>query len=265
MIVSKHGKFTFNMTLNAGKLMLRSVLAPNRHSVRFVTLALACALFSAHASTINVPGASDIWLAGQPNGSTINDPQGPDFDTAPTNSPVEIDFAQGGAFDFSVTGTTTNWSGCAGESSADGGNCGADASIYGTDAINGISGYKGPINALIGVFTTGAQPTGPGAPATLDFTTAGSTGQSFLQLSPVLNQIFFIGDGLTGTGSGLTQLFSIPIGATRLFLASSDAEGGSNNNGGSFAVTYQALPEPASFLLLGSALAFLTIRRRFSR
>jgi hypothetical protein len=50
-------------------------------------------------------------------------------------------------------------------------------------------------------------------------------------LAPGLKQIFFIGDGLTGTGSGSIQTFHIPAGATRLFLGTMDSYGWSNNSG----------------------------------
>jgi len=83
-----------------------------------------------------------------------------------------------------------------------------------------ISGITAP-NAgyLVGVFLAAGGPSGP-APTALDF---GST--SFPSLSPGLDQVFFIGDGLTGDGTGATQLFNIPTGATELFLGISDACG----------------------------------------
>ena len=55
-------------------------------------------------------------------------------------------------------------------------------------------------------------------------------------MSPQLRQVFFVGDGRTGTGSGTVQQFVVPAGATRLFLASSDGIGANYNNFGSFAV-----------------------------
>ena len=38
-----------------------------------------------------------------------------------------------------------------------------------------------------------------------------------------IGQVFFIGDGLTGTGSGAIQTFAVPDAATRLFLGVADA------------------------------------------
>jgi hypothetical protein len=106
----------------------------------------------------------------------------------------------------------------------------------------GISGITMPgAGALVGVFAPADAPTGA-PPASLDFT---SMGTAFNTLSPALYQTFFIGDGLTGDGSGLVQQFNVPVGATRLFLGLSDAPGFDGNPGayddnfGSFTVSFQ--------------------------
>ena len=90
------------------------------------------------------------------------------------------------------------------------------------NSINGISGIKDGSSGffLIGVFESNLEPMNP-APGRLDFSSGGLT-ESFLTLSPALNQTFFVGDGLTGTGSGLVQQFRIPDGATRFFLGFAD-------------------------------------------
>ena len=106
--------------------------------------------------------------------------------------------------------------------------------VIATNSNNGISGATWPINALVGVFLDASQPSLSAAPASLDFTST-----SFTTLSPQLRQAFFIGDGLTGTGTGTTQTFIVPAGATRLFLGTSDGFGWFNNSG-SFAVTVTA-------------------------
>jgi hypothetical protein len=61
----------------------------------------------------------------------------------------------------------------------------------------------------------------------------------------MLQQSFFIGDGLTGTGVGSVQTFIAPEGATRLFLGSMDG-GGWYNNVGSFKVVVETAPVPES-------------------
>ena len=42
------------------------------------------------------------------------------------------------------------------------------------------------------------------------------------EFSPELRQVFYIGDGLTGTGSGVAQVFHLPSSATRLYLGFAD-------------------------------------------
>jgi hypothetical protein len=108
----------------------------------------------------------------------------------------------------------------------------------------GISGATWPVNALVGVFLDDSLPTSTAAPADLDFGPTG-IGTSFTTLSPALKQAFFIGDGLTGTGTGTTQTFVVPAGATRLFLGVSDGVGWFNNSGAFNAtVTISAAPPP---------------------
>lgn len=109
-------------------------------------------------------------------------------------------------------------------------------------AYGGISGIKQPgAGALVGVFESAAGP-GSTPPPTLDFTTLGA---SFTSFAPQLNQLFYIGDGLTGDGSGAVQQFIVPSGATRLYLGISDAPGFNgapgayNDNSGNFAVSFQ--------------------------
>lgn len=81
------------------------------------------------------------------------------------------------------------------------------------------SGIQAPVAGfLAGVFEAG-PPTGA-PPATLDFTTIGT---NFPSLSPVLQQLFFIGDGLTGDGSGSVQIFYVPTGAESLYFGIPDA------------------------------------------
>ena len=96
----------------------------------------------------------------------------------------------------------------------------------------------------------------------LDYQTGGGANQGLPSYSPLLNQIFFIGDGLTGTGSGSVQDFIVPDGATSLYLAVADSVGGSTGNDGYLNVDAEASPEPASFLLLGAGLAVAGLLRR---
>jgi len=133
-------------------------------------------------------------------------------------------------------------------------------------AGNGISGISAPGQMfLAGVFLDASTPAG-GAPATLNFLTApGGTG--FSSLSPLLRQMFFIGDGLTGNGTGSAQTFQIPDSATRLFLGIADASifnfpdhGFYNDNPGSYTAMFDVsvgsteIPVPAALPLMLSGL-----------
>lgn len=80
--------------------------------------------------------------------------------------------------------------------------------------LGGISGYRGPEGALVGVFLSDANPRTLARPATLN------PGANFTALSPGLRQVFFIGDGYTDTG--VRQIFRVPAGATRLVLGIAD-------------------------------------------
>jgi hypothetical protein len=234
----------------------------------FLLAVCGVALFavSAAAATNNVtvPGTADVWLAGQANGTIL---QGifALFDQAPANSPVlastGLNMTAGSTLTFSGTGST-NYNGCASATPDGAGGCG---NVSVALSYFGISTYAGPINALVGVFINGNTPGGT-APAGADFTVAGGTSQS--SYSPLLNQVFFIGDGLTGTGSGSVQQFVIPAGATRLYLGSSDGAGANYNNSGSLSVTVTdsgagstpaATPAPGTGVLLLTGLMALAV------
>jgi hypothetical protein len=222
----------------------------------------------AGSGSVTVQSTTDIWLAGQPSGGSATGFFGTDF--APANSPVLLSGALSGAtFTFSASGST----------SVDGFNFGdpdgaaayPDESGFGVGPGNGIGTYKGPASALIGVFLDNSTPSGTGGPASDDFTDPGVVGAA--AFSPQLFQIFFIGDGLTGDGTGSTQVFTAPTGATRLFLADADSFGSSTGNLGSIAVDFSssaditvsgAVPEPASWALMiaGFGLAGAALRKR---
>ena len=142
-------------------------------------------------------------------------------------------------------------------------------------ALDGISGYIGTLGALAGVFLDDSIPsTGP-APATLDFSTAIS--RDFLSLSPLLGQVFFIGDG--ETSGGTAQEFVAPVGATRLFFGIPDGfgfdgpPGAYDDNDGAYRIRVginedprnpSGVPEPLTAGLTGMALSALafSVRRR---
>jgi RHS repeat-associated protein len=174
----------------------------------------------------NIPGVSNIWLAGMPDGTIF------DRDSAPINSPVLINDVELNANSLSfinVTGGVSNAGYC---TAAYGYTCaipdGESFWNHLPGALNGISDVRAPINAVVGVFLDDSQPDTTPAPEAINFETFGT---DFLSLSPKLKQVFFIGDGLTGSGSGEVQSFVIPDGATRLYLGVMDGYGWYNNSG----------------------------------
>lgn len=109
-------------------------------------------------------------------------------------------------------------------------------------AVEGISGIvdNNRIATLVGVFLDDSEPTNL-APSSLDFSDT-AIGHSFSSLAPQLRQVFFIGDGLTGTGSGTEQIFVVPPTATRLYLGIPDVY--YDDNSGSFVATFTISPLP---------------------
>lgn len=201
---------------------------------------------------LTVPGTSNLWLAGMPDGSVAGDGQ----DSAPGQSPVlvPVSVAGGDVFSFEATGSVLNGDGPL--------TLGPDGDLFQffgrvPGAENGIADMYGPLNSLIGVFLDDSQPDGSATPAGLDFSSKG-LGVNFASLSPLLKQPFFIGDGQTNETRAVQQ-FTAPAGATRLYLGTMDGFGWFNNIG-EFSV--RIVPAPGSMVLCGLVGMAVSKRRR---
>jgi hypothetical protein len=207
---------------------------------------------------VSVPGSSDPWLAGMPDGSTAS------FgDVAPAQSPVSVtglNYADGGVLTFQVSGSV-NYGGGPPVDPPDGN---VNYVVpHASGAENGMSNVLAPVDALMAVFLGPDQPSLSSPPATLSFSTTQQ--QDYTSLSPLLQQVFYIGDGLTSGGQ--TQQIVIPDGATRFFLGTMDGFGWWNNSG-SFSVEVTgpgaaAVPEPSTFYALALGASAFALRKRF--
>ena len=204
------------------------------------------------AAQLNISGDSNIFGAGKisapaPGGGTGGQLP-PMFNFAAAAGQVLTFSNISGIVNFSASpATSTNGIG-------DG-----RAFLSGTNisSYGGISGIRNDnaIAFLVGVFLNDSEPTGSG-PSALDFT----NNTSFAELAPELNQTFFIGDGLTGSGLGNIQRFLVPEQATRLFLGFADgfavqgAPAYYDDNTGSLVANFELqpaaepIPEPCTIL-----------------
>ena len=153
---------------------------------------------------------------------------------------------------------------------ADGGtNFSALTQVSSYNSVSGIT-YTGRTVFLVGVFLNSSVPSGA-APSTLSYNDTSAGASSF---SPLLQQVFFVGDGLDANGA--IQNFNVPSGATRLYLGFADSWNGSSitglpgnysDNGGTLSVTITAIPEPttvALWLAFGAGAIAVIRRRRIS-
>lgn len=214
----------------------------------------------AESIVVVVPGTSNPWLAGMPDGSTEQT-----GDIAPAQSPVLVPviLEPGTAITFTATG------GVAQDprfplmppdgNPADLAHHGGSGAFIdaGPGAVNGIADVIAPMDSLLGIFLGTDRPDSTSAPPRLQFSSMES--RDYLILSPVLKQVFFIGDGLAE--SSQAQQVIVPADATRLFLATMDGIEWSNNIG-SFTVNVtgvRVIPEPASGWLLGVAILAMVL------
>src|SRR5580704_2817212 len=100
---------------------------------------------------------------------------------------------------------------------------GVNTTVTSYGGLSGISVHQANM-FLVGVFLGASEPSGAG-PLVLSYNygTPGSLSTTDPSFSPGLDQVFFIGDGLTGTGAGDQQVFHVPAGASRLYLGFADS------------------------------------------
>jgi len=172
------------------------------------------------------------------------------------------DAGGGGMATFFARGTA-GWSGSP-VNGPDGGNFSGDTNI---PSLGPISGFNAPLSGhLVGLFIEAGDISALSAPGAASYPDLASFGQT--NYSPLLRQVFFIGDGLTGSNSGATQTFDVPDGAGFLVLGIADAFGFNaaagyyDDNVGGYDVNFAVVPTPGAMSVAGLSLAIAGRRRR---
>ena len=236
--------------------ILKNTIQPLLKSCCAATIALIIGAGSTQAVTVGIDAKTNIFLASA---------TGTGGGTTPT--PSAFSAAAGQVLTFSSVTGSTNCCGSTPDTNADG-----TGGIFGSTAIvssGGISGVTAPgALFLAGVFINTANLPAGTAPSTLNYisTPLSTSDASF---SPLLDQAFFIGDGLTGNGSGATQTFLVPTLANALVLGFLDGGGFSGSPGaytdntGGLEATFNigpatsVVPVPAALPLFGTGLAIM--------
>jgi hypothetical protein len=221
---------------------------------------------NAFSDTLTILGTNDIYAAGQSTlPATIYPGTFPPSDSFTADPNQILTFS-------SVTGLV----GCNFFiTNGPDGTCfpGVSTTVTSYGGLSGISVDQANM-FLVGVFLDNSAPSGPG-PSVLKYNygTPGGLTTGDASFNPLLDQVFFIGDGLTGTGSGQEQVFDVPADADRLYLGFADSFDSvpsyyADNVGSltaTFAITTTATPEPTDgFLVIGGLfIGILLYRRKF--
>jgi hypothetical protein len=195
----------------------------------YASIVVGLGSVQAQSTNVSVAGKAGIWLAGQPPGTSTAS-----GDVAPANSPVEIDLSQ---FPGAVSLSFVASGGTSQDSNTNSyplvGPDGTSSS-YSAPPVFDLSGLEGTFSSLVGAFLDSHATLPP--PPRLRFVT--QVEKSFATLSPLVQQVFFIGDGLTGQGTGQPQSFAVPAGADKLYLGLLDTA--NDNNVGMLTVAVTA-------------------------
>ena len=192
---------TSGKTAKMGQLLSVCATRPRNAALIVATLTIATLFLvapKAHAASgsLGVPATADIFAAGQ---SAV-----PDLPGGGGTLPPSLPVAPGETLTISASGSVD--CGANAPSGPDGSTGGGTVDIQSYGGISGFSTFGGIACglSLSGVFTGSSAPAPP-PPARLDF--VDGAGEGFTSISPLIDQGFFIGDGLTGTGTGSPQTF----------------------------------------------------------
>lgn len=175
---------------------------------------------AAVAQSVVVPARANPWLAGMTNGAVAR--RG---DSAPEQSPVLVTnvVIEGQAtYAFTACGAVNH-----GAPLPFAGPDGEDIASHFLGAEHGMADLAAPFASLVGVFLGPDMPDEAAVPVALDFSSV--TNRDYLELTPALQQPFFIGDGVTS--SGVIQQVIAPQGATRLLFGVMDGYHWADNEG----------------------------------
>jgi hypothetical protein len=185
-----------------------------------ISLLLAGSLQAQTTTTLTVSAHMDIWQSGGY------------IDGSDGVAPAVFTFAAGPGqilrFPRVIGAWTCSYS--VSEYGPDGtasGSCDSPGDAQINDPIGPFSGYHTTdfTGALVGMFLEDSLPAS--APPPLRFYVAdsseGGIQTDFVALRPRIGQVFFIGDGLTGSGAGSAQVFAVPPAATHLYLGFVDS------------------------------------------
>ena len=193
-------------------------------AVSFAACAMFCQTPKSDTLTVNVPATANPYLAGMPSGTKARV-----GDKAPQQSPVLVErtLSHAVAVTFSASGAIEHTPACPPDCY---GPNGAAFGRHRDGAEHGIADIIAPMDALLGVFLSDQRPDKSRTPQGIDFRMIRGAFDTF---SPKLKQVFFIGNGRTG--SGAPRRYLVPAKATRLYLGTMDGFEW-NNNSGSFTV-----------------------------